>query len=106
MAPGKDTAADEETIKEKRDRAILSTLLYHALRREELCKPKVKDFRQARRGVPHIKVSIENSIIISVLTANDLECVWMWLLRNERNARCPSNARLRPLCASTGTETE
>ena len=57
MAPGKDTAAGEETIKEKRDRAILSTLLFHALRREELCKLKVKDFRQARRGVPHIKVA-------------------------------------------------
>jgi integrase/recombinase XerD len=57
VAPGKDTAAGEETIKEKRDRAILSTLLFHALRREELCKLKVKDFRQARRGVPHIKVS-------------------------------------------------
>ena len=57
VAPGKDTAADEETIKKKRDRAILSTLLFHALRRGELCKLKVKDFRQARRGVPHMKVA-------------------------------------------------
>jgi integrase/recombinase XerD len=32
-------------------------LLYHALRREELCKLKVKDFRHARRGMPHLKVS-------------------------------------------------
>jgi integrase/recombinase XerD len=32
-------------------------LLYHALRREELCKLKVRDFRHARRGVPHLKVS-------------------------------------------------
>src|SRR5580692_34179 len=45
VAPGKDTAVGEETIKQKRDRAILSTLLYHALRREELCKLKVKDFK-------------------------------------------------------------
>jgi site-specific recombinase XerD len=50
-------APDEDTIKDKRDRAILSTLLYHALRREELCKLKVKDFRHARRGVPHLNVS-------------------------------------------------
>src|SRR3984893_1106637 len=57
VAPGKDTAADEGSIKEKRDRAILSTLLFHALRRGELCKVKVKDFRQARRGVPHMKVA-------------------------------------------------
>jgi len=46
-----------ETIKSKRDRAILSTLLFHALRREELCKLKVKDFRHARKGVPHLRVS-------------------------------------------------
>jgi integrase/recombinase XerD len=57
MAPGKDTPLGEETIKEKRDRAILSTLLFHALRREELCKLKVKDFRNTRRGVPHLKVA-------------------------------------------------
>src|SRR6202166_4443279 len=50
-------APQHDTIKSKRDRAILSTLLYHALRREELCKLKVKDFRHARKGVPHLKVS-------------------------------------------------
>jgi len=50
-------APQAETIKSKRDRAILSTLLFHALRREELCKLKVKDFRHARKGVPHLKVS-------------------------------------------------
>src|SRR5271169_6956539 len=50
-------APQEETIKSKRDRAILSTLLFHALRREELCKLKVKDFRHARKGVPHLKVA-------------------------------------------------
>jgi len=51
------TAPGDETVKEKRDRAILSTLLFHALRREELCKLKVKDFRNMRRGVPHLVVS-------------------------------------------------
>ena len=50
-------APQEDTIKSRRDRAILSTLLFHALRREELCKLKVKDFRHARKGVPHLKVS-------------------------------------------------
>jgi site-specific recombinase XerD len=43
-------------LKDKRDRAILSTLLYHALRRDELCKLKVRDFHHTRRGVPHLKV--------------------------------------------------
>ena len=50
-------APAEDTIKDKRDRAILSTLLFHALRREELCKLKVRDFRHARRGVLHLNVS-------------------------------------------------
>ena len=50
-------APADDTIKSKRDRAILSTLLFHALRRQELCKLKVKDFRHARKGVPHLKVS-------------------------------------------------
>src|ERR1700728_4157308 len=50
-------APTDDTIKSKRDRAILSILLFHALRREELCKLKVRDFRHARKGVPHLKVS-------------------------------------------------
>lgn len=49
-------APDANTLKGKRDRAILGVLLYHALRREELCKLKVRDFGQERRGVPHLKI--------------------------------------------------
>ena len=44
-------------LKGKRDRAILATLLYHALRRDELCRLKVKDYRQERRGMLHLQVS-------------------------------------------------
>ena len=47
----------DDSTRSKRDRAILSTPLFHALRREELCKLKVRDFRHARKGVPHLKVS-------------------------------------------------
>jgi site-specific recombinase XerD len=50
-------APQADTIKSKRDRAILSTLLFHALRREELCRLKVKDSQHARKGVPLLKVS-------------------------------------------------
>ena len=47
-------APEDDTIKSKRDRAILSTLLFHALRREELCKLKVQGFpaRAQRRAAP------------------------------------------------------
>lgn len=48
---------DSISLKGKRDRAIIATLLYHALRRDELCQLTVKDFRHERRGVPHLKVT-------------------------------------------------
>ena len=50
-----------DSLKAKRDRALLATLLYHALRREELCKLSVKDFRHERRRVAHLKVSGKGS---------------------------------------------
>ena len=42
-------------MKGKRDRAILSLLLYHGLRADELCNLKVRDI-QSRRGVPHLRI--------------------------------------------------
>ncbi len=50
-------APSTDSLKSKRDRALLATLLYHALRREELCKLTVKDARHERRGIVHLKVS-------------------------------------------------
>jgi integrase/recombinase XerD len=35
-------APPEDTLKGIHDRAIIATLLYHGMRREELCSPKVK----------------------------------------------------------------
>ena len=49
-------APDATTLKGKRDRAILSVLLYHALRREELTALKVKDFNHLRKGIPHLRI--------------------------------------------------
>ena len=43
-------APPEDTLKGKRDRAILVTLLYHGLRRQELCNLRIKDY-QRRTGV-------------------------------------------------------
>ena len=44
-----------DTIKGVRDRAILATLLYHGIRREELCRLRLKDM-QSREGVMHFRV--------------------------------------------------
>lgn len=48
-------APAKKTIKGLRDRAILSTLLFHGLRRSELCSLRVCDM-QSRRGVMHFRV--------------------------------------------------
>lgn len=49
-------APPADTLKGRRDRAILSVLLFHALRREELTKLRVKDLPHLRGGVPHVRV--------------------------------------------------
>jgi integrase/recombinase XerD len=43
-----------DTLKGKRDRAIIFTLAHHALQRAELCNLKVKDIQQ-RRGMVHLR---------------------------------------------------
>ena len=47
-------APPEDTLKGVRDRAILATLLYHGIRREELCRLRVRDI-QSRQGVLHFQ---------------------------------------------------
>lgn len=49
------TAPDSSTLKGMRDRAMLATLLYHGLRRAELCGLHLGDV-QERRGVRHLRV--------------------------------------------------
>lgn len=49
-------APPADTLKGLRDRAILSVLLYHGLRREELTNLKVKDFAQTDRGGLRMRV--------------------------------------------------
>jgi integrase/recombinase XerD len=48
-------APQGESVKAKRDRAILATLAYHGMRREELCKLRVKDVQQ-RDGVVQFRI--------------------------------------------------
>ena len=45
----------DDTLKGARDRAILATLLYHGIRRKELCGLRVRDI-QSRQGVMHFRV--------------------------------------------------
>src|SRR5246127_59191 len=55
-------APPADTLKGVRDRAILATLLYHGIRREELCGLRVKDLH-SRQGVVHFRVKGKRSKI-------------------------------------------
>ena len=48
-------APPSDTLKGKRNRAILATFLHHGLRCEELCGLRVRDL-QSRQGVPHLRI--------------------------------------------------
>jgi integrase/recombinase XerD len=48
-------APTADTLKGVRDRAILAALLYHGIRREELCGLRVKDLH-SRQGVMHLRI--------------------------------------------------
>ena len=48
-------APPTDTLKGVRDRAILAALLYHGIRREELCGLRVKDLH-SRQGVMHFRI--------------------------------------------------
>ena len=48
-------APETATLKGLRDRAILATLLYHGMRREELCRLRVRDL-ESRQGVVHLRL--------------------------------------------------
>lgn len=62
------SAPPQNTLKGIRDRAILATLLYHALRRDELCRLKVRDV-QSRQGMPHLRITGKGGKIRFVVLA-------------------------------------
>jgi integrase/recombinase XerD len=54
-----------DDLKARRDRALLSLLLYHGLRREELSRLTVQDVH-LRRGVPHLRVHGKGSKVRNI----------------------------------------
>jgi site-specific recombinase XerC len=68
-------APPADTLKGNRDRANLSLLLYHALRREELSKLLVNDFNQEREGVPHLRVQGKGGKLRYLRTHPDTLCL-------------------------------
>ena len=93
-------APPSDTLKGKRDRAILAVLLYHALRRSELCALKVRDIQQDRgntyfiiqgKGQKERKVLVHpvalplvQDYLLEAGHEQDLEGALFWPVRNNR----------------------
>lgn len=95
--------ADSTTLRGLRDRAIIATLLYHGLRRAELCSLQVGDI-QERRGIKHLQVHGKGSKIRYVpLHPGAADAIAAYLEvaghREERNG-----ALFRPVSNNTRSE--
>ena len=90
-------APSADTLKGKRDRAILSVLLYHALRREELTKLLVKDVSQARRGVPHLRVHGKGGKLRYIPAHPDTLRLVAEYLKEAGHAKEPDGPLFRPV---------
>jgi len=64
-------APESETLKGLRDRAIVSTYLFHGLRVAELCALRVCDWQVEDRGVPHLQVRGKGNKLRYVVAHSD-----------------------------------
>ena len=87
---------NEKSVKGFRDRALLATLLYHGLRREELCKLKVKDIH-SRRGVPHLRVHGKGSKMRYIPLHAGAQALLNDYLDEARHAADTEGALFRPV---------
>ena len=94
-------APSPDTIKGLRDRAILSVLLFHGLRRAELCSLSVGDL-QSRRGVVHFCVQGKGGKIRFLpVHPHSSQRISEYLERSGHGDK-PDNALFRPVKNSTG----
>jgi site-specific recombinase XerD len=91
-------APDPTTLKGIRDRAMFSVLLYHGLRREELCALKVRDIHQ-RSGVPHLRVHGKGGKIRYLPLHPGTAGLLHSYLENTKHANDPSAALFQALRA-------
>lgn len=89
-------APPDDTLKGIRDRAILATLLYHGMRREELCGLRVKDI-ESREGVKHFRVKGKGDKIRYVPVHPLVQRLIEYYLSLARHGNDLSGALFRPV---------
>lgn len=90
-------APDSNTLKGKRDRALLAVLLYHGLRRAEVACLRLEDL-QERRGIKHLRVTGKGGKVRYLpLHPVAAERIYTYLEAADQNDRDPRAALFLPL---------
>jgi integrase/recombinase XerD len=85
-----------DTLKGVRDSAILATLLYHGIRREELCKLRVGDM-QTREGIMHFRIEGKGDKIRFVPMHPTAQRLIAEYLKMTKHGGEPEGALFRPV---------
>jgi integrase/recombinase XerD len=93
-------APPKDTLKGIRDRAILSTLLFHGIRREELCTLKVRDY-QRREGVIHFRIAGKGDKVRYVPVATNTQRLIQHYLEVAQHGDDLEGALFRPVSNNT-----
>jgi integrase/recombinase XerD len=96
-------APPEHTLKGIRDRAILSTLLFHGVRREELCTLKVRDY-QRREGVMHFRIEGKGDKVRYVPVATNTQRLIQHYLEVAKHGEDLEEALFRPVSNNTAKQ--
>jgi site-specific recombinase XerD len=96
-------APPEETLKGVRDRAILATLLFHGIRREELCKLRVRDY-QRREGSLHFWIEGKGDKVRFIPVATEAQRLIHTYLEASRHGDDLEGPLFRPVKNNTTGE--
>jgi site-specific recombinase XerD len=86
-----------DDLKSLRDRALLSVLLYHGLRREELSSLTVQDLHP-RRGVPHLRVHGKGNKLRNIPLHPGTQALLTDYLEASGHLHEKGGALFRPIC--------
>jgi integrase/recombinase XerD len=96
-------APPADTLKGVRDRAILATLLFHGIRREELCKLRVRDY-QRREGIMHFRIEGKGDKVRFIPVATEAQRLLHEYLKASKHGEDLEGSLFRPVKNNTTGE--
>jgi integrase/recombinase XerD len=96
-------APPADTLKGIRDRAILAMLLFHGIRREELCKLRVRDY-QRRDGIMHVRIEGKGDKVRFIPVATEAQRLLHEYLKASEHGEDLEGPLFRPVKNNTISE--